>query len=41
MIAAELAALRPEVVARLALLAPFGIADADNLGFDLYAHPVD
>jgi pimeloyl-ACP methyl ester carboxylesterase len=37
MIAAELAALRPEVVARLALLAPFGIADEDNVGFDLYA----
>jgi pimeloyl-ACP methyl ester carboxylesterase len=37
MIAAELAALRPEVVARLALLAPFGIADEDNIGFDLYA----
>jgi abhydrolase domain-containing protein 6 len=37
MIAAELAALRPEVVARLALLAPFGIADENNIGFDLYA----
>lgn len=37
MIAAELAALRPEVVARLALLAPFGINDADDPGFDLYA----
>ena len=37
MIAAELAALRPELVNRLALLAPFGIADADNMGFDLYA----
>ena len=37
MIAAELAALRPEVVARLALLAPFGIADEDDVGFDLYA----
>jgi pimeloyl-ACP methyl ester carboxylesterase len=37
MIAAELAAFRPEVVAKLALLAPFGIADEDNLGFDLYA----
>jgi pimeloyl-ACP methyl ester carboxylesterase len=37
MIAAELAVLRPEVVARLALLAPFGIADEQNVGFDLYA----
>ncbi len=37
MIAAELAAMRPEIVAKLALLAPFGIADADNIGFDLYA----
>ena len=37
MIAAELAALRPEIVARLALLAPFGIADEHNPGFDLYA----
>ena len=37
MIAAELAVLRPEVVARLALLAPFGIADEPNVGFDLYA----
>jgi abhydrolase domain-containing protein 6 len=37
MIAAELAAMRPEAVARLALLAPFGIADVDHLGFDLYA----
>jgi pimeloyl-ACP methyl ester carboxylesterase len=37
MIAAELAIMRPEVVARLALLAPFGIADAANPGFDLYA----
>jgi len=37
MIAAELAALRPEVVARLALLAPFGIADEHDIGFDLYA----
>jgi abhydrolase domain-containing protein 6 len=37
MIAAELAVLRPEVVARLALLAPFGIADEHNVGFDLYA----
>jgi abhydrolase domain-containing protein 6 len=37
MLAAELAALRPEVVARLALLAPFGIADEHDIGFDLYA----
>lgn len=37
MIAAELAVLRPEVVNRLVLLAPFGIADADNPGFDLYS----
>ncbi|HEX6660049.1 MAG TPA: alpha/beta fold hydrolase [Ilumatobacter sp.] len=37
MIAAELAVLRPEVVARLALLAPFGVADENDIGFDLYA----
>jgi pimeloyl-ACP methyl ester carboxylesterase len=37
MIAAELAALRPEIVDRLVLLAPFGIADVEQLGFDLYA----
>jgi abhydrolase domain-containing protein 6 len=37
MIAAELAVLRPEVVARLALLAPFGIVDERDVGFDLYA----
>ncbi len=37
MLAAELAALRPEVVAKLALLAPFGIADADDLGFDYFS----
>lgn len=37
MLAAELAALRPEVVASLALLAPFGIADADDLGFDYFS----
>jgi pimeloyl-ACP methyl ester carboxylesterase len=36
MIAAELAALRPEIVDRLVLLAPFGIADTEQLGFDLY-----
>lgn len=39
MLAAELAALRPEVVTKLALLAPFGITDADDPGFDLYATP--
>jgi pimeloyl-ACP methyl ester carboxylesterase len=37
--AAELAALRPEVVTGLALLAPFGIADGDNPGFNLYGTP--
>src|SRR3954447_2854531 len=37
MIAAELAAFRPEVVARLALLSPFGIAGERNMGSDLYA----
>lgn len=37
MLAAELAAMRPEVVASLALLAPFGIADAEHLGFDYYS----
>jgi pimeloyl-ACP methyl ester carboxylesterase len=37
MLAAELAALRPEVVASLALLAPFGIADAADIGFDLFS----
>jgi abhydrolase domain-containing protein 6 len=37
MIAADLAAMRPEAVTKLALLAPFGIADASNPGFDLYA----
>ncbi len=36
MIAADLAALRPEAVSALVLLAPFGIADASNPGFDLY-----
>src|SRR4029079_12584164 len=39
MIAAELAALRPEVVARLALLAPFGIADEQNIGLAREATP--
>lgn len=37
MLAAELAALRPEVVSKLALLAPFGIADTDRLGFDYFS----
>jgi pimeloyl-ACP methyl ester carboxylesterase len=39
MIAAELAALRPEAVTGVALLAPFGIADAESPGFNLYATP--
>lgn len=39
MIAAELAALRPEAVTMLALLAPFGTADGDDPGLDLYAVP--
>ena len=39
MLAAELAIFRPEAVTALALLAPFGIADGDNPGFDLYATP--
>lgn len=39
MIAAELAALRPEVVTRVALLAPFGIADGANPGFNVYGTP--
>lgn len=37
LLAAELAAMRPEVVSKLALLAPFGIADADNMGFDYFS----
>jgi pimeloyl-ACP methyl ester carboxylesterase len=37
--AAELAALRPEVVTGVALLAPFGIADAQNPGFNIYGTP--
>ena len=37
MLAAELAAMRPEIVAKVALLAPFGIADTNQLGFDLYS----
>ena len=39
MLATDLAALRPEAVTSLALLAPFGICDAANPGFDLYAVP--
>jgi pimeloyl-ACP methyl ester carboxylesterase len=39
MFAAELAALRPEVVTGIALLAPFGIADASNPGFNIYGTP--
>lgn len=39
MIAAELAALRPEAVTGAALLAPFGIADAANPGFNVYGTP--
>lgn len=37
MLAAELAALRPEIVDRIALIAPFGIADEANPGFDLFS----
>ncbi len=37
MLAAELAALRPEVVERLALIAPFGIADETNPGYDYFS----
>lgn len=39
MLAADLAALRPEAVTKLALLAPFGIFDDANPGLDLYAVP--
>jgi pimeloyl-ACP methyl ester carboxylesterase len=39
MIAAELAALRPEAVTGVALLAPFGIADASDPGFNIYGTP--
>jgi pimeloyl-ACP methyl ester carboxylesterase len=39
MMAAELAALRPEAVTALALIAPFGIGDGDDPGFDVYARP--
>lgn len=37
--AAELAALRPEVVTGLALLAPLGIADAAHPGFNVFGTP--
>ena len=37
MLATDLAALRPEAVTALALLAPFGICDAANPGMDLYS----
>lgn len=39
MLAADLAALRPEAVTRLALLAPFGIVDGDHPGLDVYGLP--
>ena len=39
MFAAELAALRPEAVTGVALLAPFGIADASSPGFNVYGTP--
>jgi pimeloyl-ACP methyl ester carboxylesterase len=39
MIAAELAIFRPERVTALGLIAPFGIANGDNPGFDLYGTP--
>jgi pimeloyl-ACP methyl ester carboxylesterase len=39
MFAAELAALRPEIVTGIALLAPFGIADAADPGFNIYGTP--
>jgi pimeloyl-ACP methyl ester carboxylesterase len=39
MLAADLAVLRPEAVTALGLLAPFGIFDEANPGFDLYAVP--
>ena len=37
MLAAEVAALRPEIVSRLALLAPFGIIDVANIGHDYFS----
>jgi pimeloyl-ACP methyl ester carboxylesterase len=39
MLATDLAALRPEAVTALALLAPFGIFDAGHPGLDVYALP--
>ena len=39
MLAADLAALRPEAVSALALLAPFGIFDTAHPGLDLFARP--
>jgi pimeloyl-ACP methyl ester carboxylesterase len=39
MLAADLAALRPEAVTALVLLAPFGIFDAAHPGLDVYALP--
>jgi pimeloyl-ACP methyl ester carboxylesterase len=39
MMAAELAALRPEVVTGVALIAPFGITDAADPGFNIYGTP--
>jgi pimeloyl-ACP methyl ester carboxylesterase len=39
MLATDLAALRTEAVTSLALLAPFGICDADQPGLDVYALP--
>jgi pimeloyl-ACP methyl ester carboxylesterase len=39
MLAADVAALRPEAVTALAVLAPFGIFDTDHPGLDLYAVP--
>ena len=39
MLAADLAAFRPEAVSSLVLLAPFGIFDEDNPGLDVFAVP--
>jgi pimeloyl-ACP methyl ester carboxylesterase len=39
MVAAELAVLRPEAVTALGLVAPFGIGDAEQPGFDLFGVP--
>jgi len=39
MMAAELAIFRPEAVTALGLVAPFGIGDGDDPGFDVYAVP--